>query len=513
MTKSTECGAITGLYLNSRLFYLQCPTPLFTIFVLSPHCSTAMIELKNRLIRGSICFAILQATEALVVPRSVSDFHKIGTQDDLFPFLAGDGPYFSYPGDYGIPVELPTGCKLSQVQLLARHGERYPTKNKAKKLSKTWGKLQEYSKKFNGSLSFLNEDYRFFIESSDVLEMETTTTNSVNAINPYTGEMDAKKHAQEFLALYGELLDPSKEFAVFAASSQRVHDTAKYFIESLGSDYNISLQVVSEEPESGANNLSPGYSCPAWDADEFSEITDSFSTDYLKEISIRLNNENKGLNLTSSDATNLFAWCAFELNARGFSDVCNIFTREEFLNYAYQDDLESYYQDGPGNPMIQAVGTNLFNASVELLKQSEELSQRAWLSFTHDTDILNYLTTIGLFDDGKKLNATHVPFRDHVFHKSWMIPQGARVYTQKFQCQNDSYVRYVVNDAVIPIESCSSGPGFSCEIEEFYQYAEQRMAGQDFFKVCNTSSVSNVTDLTFYWDWETKNYNSTLLKA
>lgn len=94
-----------------------------------------------------------------------------------------------------------------------------------------------------------------------------------------------------------------------------------------------------------------------------------------------------------------------------------------------------------------------------------------------------------------------------------MIPQGARVYTQKFQCQNNnSYIRYVVNDAVIPLESCSSGPGFSCEAQDFYEYAEKRVAGQDFFKVCNTSSVSNVTELTFFWDWPKVNYNATLLQ-
>ncbi|CAI4832985.1 ADS_G0000030.mRNA.1.CDS.1 [Saccharomyces cerevisiae] len=53
------------------------------------------------------------------------------------------------------------------------------------------------------------------------------------------------------------------------------------------------------------------------------------------------------------------------------------------------------------------------------------------------------------------------------------VPQGARVYTEKFQCSNDTYVRYVTNDAVVPIETCSTGPGFSCEINDCYDYAER----------------------------------------
>nr|CAI6379953.1 BPK_HP1_G0000030.mRNA.1.CDS.1 [Saccharomyces cerevisiae] len=77
------------------------------------------------------------------------------------------------------------------------------------------------------------------------------------------------------------------------------------------------------------------------------------------------------------------------------------------------------------------------------------------------------------------------------FHK---VP---RVYTEKFQCSNDTHVRYVINDAMVPIETCSTGPGSLCEINDFYGYAEKRVAGTDFLKVCNVSSVSNSTELTF----------------
>ncbi|SCU95651.1 LADA_0G16710g1_1 [Lachancea dasiensis] len=456
---------------------------------------------------GGLC-----STHAFAIPpRKGTALSKIGTQEHLFPFLGGAAPYFSYPGSYGIPIGPPSHCELQQIQLLARHGERYPTKSSGKKLMKTWNKLKEYPHSFNGSLSFINDDYEFFVRENENLEMETSLKNSVNALNPYSGEMDAKRHAQQFLALYEGFLEGNREFAVFASSSERVHDTAEFFIESLGDKFQVSLQVVSEDPSAGANTLSAGYACPAWDPDAYTEIIGNYSTKYLTDIAERLNNENRGLNLTESDANNLFSWCAYELNAQGYSDMCDVFTMEELIHYSYNDDLSSYYQDGPGYSMIQAVGANYFNASLKLLKESDRLDQKVWLSFTHDTDILNYLTTVGLFDDGHKLNATYVPFRNHVFHKSWIIPQGARVYTQKFQCDNESYVRYVVNDAVIPLESCSEGPGFSCKAENFYKYAGERLAGQNFLEACNTSSVSNNTELTFFWDWKSAHYNASLL--
>ncbi|AJP86672.1 CIC_collapsed_G0002820.mRNA.1.CDS.1 [Saccharomyces cerevisiae] len=463
----------------------------------------------------SVVYSVLAAAlvNAGTIPLGeLADVAKIGTQEDIFPFLGGAGPYFSFPGDYGISRDLPEGCEMKQLQMLARHGERYPTYSKGATIMKTWYKLSNYTRQFNGSLSFLNDDYEFFIRDDDDLEMETTFANSDNVLNPYTGEMDAKRHAREFLAQYGYMFENQTSFPIFAASSERVHDTAQYFIDGLGDQFNISLQTVSEAMSAGANTLSAGNACPGWDEDANDDILDKYDTTYLDDIAKRLNKENKGLNLTSKDANTLFAWCAYELNARGYSDVCDIFTEDELVRYSYGQDLVSFYQDGPGYDMIRSVGANLFNATLKLLKQSETQDLKVWLSFTHDTDILNYLTTAGIIDDKNNLTAEYVPFMGNTFHKSWYVPQGARVYTEKFQCSNDTYVRYVINDAVVPIETCSTGPGFSCEINDFYDYAEKRVAGTDFLKVCNVSSVSNVTELTFYWDWNTTHYNDTLLK-
>lgn len=455
-------------------------------------------------------FLALSGTQAVSIPQ-IGDIGKIGTQENIFPFLAGSAPYFSYPDGYGIPSDAPATCEFTQVQVIARHGERYPSKSKGSELLNTWYKFSNYTNAFNGSLAFLNDDYDFFITDVNNLEQETTLENSVNPINPYTGEMDAKLHAQRFLSQYSALLENTTNFPIFCTNSERVYYTAQYFAEALGPHYNVTLQVIDEEPSSGANTISAGYSCPAWNEDAFSNITDAFSDDYLNGIATRLNNQNPGLNLTEDDAFLLFSWCAYEIDARGFSDICKVFTPEELINYSYYDDLSSFYTDGPGYPLIKDVGSNLFNATVKLLKQSDMLDQKVWLSFTHDTDILNYLTTIGLFDDGRLLNASSVPFLDNFFHKSWQIPMGARVYTQKFRCSNESFVRYVVNDAVIPIESCSDGPGFSCPEESFYEYADAKMKDLNFVKACNVTSVSNVTELTYYWDYSTRKYNATLL--
>lgn len=69
----------------------------------------------------------------------------------------------------------------------------------------------------------------------------------------------------------------------------------------------------------------------------------------------------------------------------------------------------------------------------------------------------------------------------------------------------------MVNDAVVPIESCSSGPGFSCEEGTFYEYAKDRLRGVSFYEDCDVSKVSKEKELTFYWDWNTTRYNASLV--
>lgn len=451
------------------------------------------------------------ANTAAIPLGSLADVDQIGSQQSLFPFLGGSGPYFSFPANYGIPADIPVGCTLTQVQMIGRHGERYPTRSEAKGIFEAWYKISNYTGKYNGSLSFLNYQYEFFISQDSDLEMETTLENSMDVLNPYTGEMDAKRHAREFLARYGQLVENYTSFPIFASNSKRVHDTAQFFIDGLGNDFNIPLQTISEAPSSGANTLTAKASCPNWRASVNGDVLSKYPSDYLENIANRLNGENKGLNLSKNDANALFSWCAFELNAKGYSNICDVFTAEELIYYSYGTDLTSFYQNGPGYNLIKSIGANLFNATVKLLQESAHMDQKVWLSFTHDSDILNYLTTIGLVDDTRNLSAVHVPFRDHTYHKAWYIPQGARIYTEKFQCSKESYVRYVINDAVAPIETCSDGPGFSCQENQFYEYAKERLEGLNFYEDCGVSSVSRQRELSFYWNWNTTRYNASLV--
>lgn len=92
---------------------------------------------------------------------------------------------------------------------------------------------------------------------------------------------------------------------------------------------------------------------------------------------------------------NSFDWCAYALNVKGSSKVCDLFSNEEFIRQSYYNDIDNYYSNGPGNQMNLDVGSVYLNSSLRLL-QDESANNKIWLSFSHDTDLEIFLAALGI---------------------------------------------------------------------------------------------------------------------
>ncbi|CAI8501974.1 unnamed protein product [Hanseniaspora opuntiae] len=434
-------------------------------------------------------------------------------QSHMFPFLGGSAPYFAYPISdqyYKIDTAIPEQCTLKQVQSLGRHGERYPGYDEGNTIIDVYNKIASVSKKNlenSEYLSFMVDPlYEFFLSSNASLELLTTTNDSINGVlNPYAGELTAKKFGTAFAEKYQSII--GDKLPVFTASNLRVFKTASYFSDMinqyLGTE--IDMQVLNELAQTGGNSLTPSETCNVWDVIVHQDIIDDVDDTYLVNIANKLNNATKGLNLTTDDASTLFTWCAYEIDAAGYSPICDIFTQEELVWNSVADDVYGYYVDGPGNPLIKSVGSVFFNASVELLKNPPK-SYSAYVSFAHDVNIQHYVAAIGLFDDEIAMTSDF-DFSNTNNKKSWIVPMGARIQLENYECGNSSYVRYILNDAVIPIPKCNTGPGFSCEVNDFYKYYDNRMSNiTDFATACNITDLP--TYQSFYWDYQSVNYTA-----
>lgn len=455
----------------------------------------------SKLINGGLVASGQTVFQQLATPEQAAI-----EQYNIVRYLGGAGPYIQNPG-VGISTDIPSQCSIEQIQLMSRHGERFPTKNAGKRYEAIMKKFTDYPNKFEGELYFLNS-YEYFVSDPKYYDQETSPSNSAS---PYAGTTNALRHGAAFRARYNSLYNESEVIPVFTSNNHRVWETSQYFIRGfLGGQYDtekVDTVVLSEDLSMGANSLTPASACSAWNSDEHIDIINNYTTKYLEDIRDRLTKDNKGLNLTTDNIHELFGWCAYEINVKGSSPICDLFTQDELVQYEYSIDLTQYYEDGPGNSVTKPIGSVLLNASLELLKDSSN-PNKIWLSFSHDTDWENFHSALGLFEPEEDLPSDYIPYPNIYVHSN-IVPQGARVYTEKLKCGEDSYVRYIVNDAVIPIKACSSGPGFSCKLDDFEGYVKNRLHGVNYAESCD---IGNATDtLTFYWDYTSKDYNATLL--
>ncbi|KAI5966883.1 uncharacterized protein KGF55_000292 [Candida pseudojiufengensis] len=427
---------------------------------------------------------------------------------NILNFLGGAAPYISRES-YGIDPAIPDGCKIQQIQLFSRHGERYPSKSDGKKFEALYEKFQNYNGTFEGALHFLN-DYTYFVQDKYWYEKETSPKNSEGT---FAGTTDALRHGAAFRSKYNSLYNVNSTLPVFASNSGRVYETSRYFARGfLGDDFvegkTVKFNIINEADISGVNTLTPKHACPKYNSSANDKLVDKYDTTYLKTIAARLNKPNPGLNLSSKEVPSLFKWCAYEINVRGSSQFCDLFSNEEFIKYSYSQDLSKFYSNSMGNELTRVMGAPLLNASLELLKDDTN-SNKIWLSFSHDTDLELYHSALGLVLPKNNLTTDYIPFPNPYVHAS-IVPQGARIYTEKYQCGGDSYVRYIINDAVVPIQTCADGPGFSCKLSEFEEYINGRIGDINFSEQCGLNS-SVPQNLTFYFDYKSQNYTAALI--
>lgn len=443
---------------------------------------------------NGLYLATQQAYQGLATPEQL-----LVHQYNILNFLGGFTPYKQFPG-YGIDTDIPQQCKVEQVHLLSRHGERYPTKSDGRKFEAIMKKFNSYNDTFAGDLDFLNL-YEYFVPDKSLYEMETTPENSQGL---FAGTSDAARHGMYFRAKYKLLYDDKTNLTVFTANSRRVHTTAKAFARGfMGDAYEKQTEwvVVAEDKDAGANTLTPRLSCPNFVEFANPDIVLKYNLLYLDRVAERLNKQNKGLGLNSLDINNLFFWCAFEINVRGSLPMCGIFSNEDFVRWAYYTDLLSYYAHGEGYNMTGPLGKPYWLTALRMLLQKDP-KNKIVLTFTHDTDIEIFLASVGLFNV-LALATDHVMFPSP-YPRSHIVPQGARVYLEKYACANELYVRFILNDAVIPLTSCQNGPGFSCEFSKFKSIVTKRMDSfPDFDKACGTNATN---ELSFYLDYTNKTY-------
>ncbi|OMP84662.1 3-phytase B [Diplodia seriata] len=178
--------------------------------------------------------------------------------------------------------------------------------------------------------------------------------------------------------------------------------------------------------------------------------------------------------------------CGFETTVRGSSAWCNVFSRDEWLSFEYARDVIHFYRAGPGNRFGALMGWLWLNATTSLLLEGPSagpfffslyashlpmLDPANFCSSVHDGDIVPMLAALDIFHDKADLPITRRA-DDRVWKTSQVTPMGGRITFERLSCPESesptqAYVRININDGVVPMPGCDSGPGRSCPLPDF----------------------------------------------
>ncbi|KAG9317914.1 histidine phosphatase superfamily [Chiua virens] len=398
---------------------------------------------------------------------------------------AAHSPYFP-AAEYVAP---PDRCEIVQVNLLQRHGSRFPTASNAKKIKTPLQKLLNVGTYSRKKYEFLRT-FEWDLGAADLLPL---------------GAKESFDSGSEHYLRYKDLVKDSQIPFVRASDSERVVLSAanwtQGFSTASGDVISPTISVIISE-ENGANNTLDDSMCANSKSEK--QPAKTWRDTFAPPIVQRINDAVPGAQLDNSDIVELMPLCAFETIFHGTaSPFCNLFTVKEWQEREYYDDLSKYWKTGQvdlilntlnaesrirhGNSLgpIQGVGyvnellARLTGQPVQDQTQTNQtldaspvtfpLDRNFYADFSHDNQMVAIYSAIGLFRPDEP------PPTDRLDHaRTWrisrMTPFCARMITEKLRCGDDGeFVRILVNDAVQPLEFCGASEDGLCTLSAFVE--------------------------------------------
>ncbi|KAJ6104542.1 phytase [Penicillium sp. IBT 18751x] len=422
----------------------------------------------------------LAVSSSRIVPRHPKMCDTVNSGYECFTDISqrwgAYSPYFSVEGD--ISGDLPKGCEVTFVQVLSRHGARYPTASKSKKYAKLIADIQANATDFKDTTAFL-KTYNYTLGSDDLTTF---------------GERQMVDSGIKFYNRYESLTRDSIPF-VRSSGSSRVVESGKKFIQGFQQTKNTdrkadrdqnppTINVIISE-DAGSNNTLNHNTCTVFEDSTLSDDVDAgYEARFVPPIAHRLENDMPGVTLSNDDVTYLMDMCSFDTIASSedgsvLSPFCEMFTLREWSHYNYLQSLDKYYGYGAGNPLGPTQGVGFVNELIARMTQTSvhddtttnhtldsnpatfPVNRTLYADFTHDNGLIPIFFALGLYNGTATLPTQHIQSESAAdgYSASKAVPFAARAYIEMMQCSKDKnsdpLVRVLVNDRVVPLHGCT----------------------------------------------------------
>jgi 3-phytase len=410
-------------------------------------------------------------------------------------------PYFSLAGE-GVSNTVPEKCDVTFVQVLSRHGARYPTASKSKKYKTLIQAIQANATAFKGNTAFL-KSYNYTLGSDDLTTF---------------GERQMVNSGIKFYQRYEALTRNHVPF-IRSADSSRVVESGRFFIQGLQqsklqdkaadhSQANATINVVISE-DAGANNTLNHNTCAAFEASELGDqVSENYTAIIAPSMAKRLHASLPGVTLSNDEVIYLMDMCAYDTvsttpDASQESSFCALFTNAEWSQYNYLQSLGKYYGYGAGNPLGPTQGVGFVNELIARMSHTPvqddtstnhtldapgaatfPVNRTLYADFTHDNGMIPIFFALGLYNGTAALPEDHIQSAAQAdgYSAAWTVPFAARAYIEMMQCsrQSEPLVRVLVNDRVVPLHGCKADALGRCRRSDFVRALSFARSGGDW---------------------------------
>ncbi|KAI1377772.1 phosphoglycerate mutase-like protein [Hypoxylon crocopeplum] len=394
---------------------------------------------------------------------------------------------FSVPSK--ISASVPRDCEVTFAQVLSRHGARDPTTHKSLAYGAVVDRIHDNVADYGRGFKFI-KDYKYTLGAEQLTLF---------------GEQQMVNAGLKFYERYQHLASTHSPF-VRSSGQERVVESAKNWTQGFHQakladghsdapdEYPYNILVIPET-DGFNNSLSPDL-CPAFE-DSRHDNHDEQSTWiglFVPPLTERLNQNLPGANLSDQETIYMMDLCPFNTVANDkakLSEFCYLFTVEDWHDYDYYQSLGKWYGYGNGSPLgpTQGVGfvnellarltgqpvmdQTTTNSTLDGSKTTFPLHHALYADFSHDNDMMDIFAALGLYNltdplpGDRRISAQEAKG----YSASWVVPFAARLYVEKMTCGGDKeeFVRILVNDRVIPLQSCGADALGRCTLSRFVE--------------------------------------------
>ncbi|KAK2630449.1 hypothetical protein QTJ16_001269 [Diplocarpon rosae] len=407
-------------------------------------------------------------------------------EPEISRFWGQSSPYYSVPSE--IATEVPPQCSINFVQMLSRHGARGPVRSKTKRFQGLISRIHKNAISYNGNYAFI-KDYTYTLGTEQLTDFGRT--QMFNSGSKFYNRYKALTRSHTpFVRIAGHdrVIESATKWTE-GFHSARLKDAGSTLKETLP----FNTVIISEEP--GMNNSLRHGLCTNFEKDTKYISRDAqrqWRNVFAPPITARINANLPEANLTDIDTTTMMDLCAFETiasDAGVLHPFCHLFTPAEWKFYDYLQSLGKYYAYSLGNPLAPTQGVGFTNELIARLTNSAVVDRTTtnstltgsdttfplgsilYADFTHDNDVITILTAVGLFNSTTPMrnDTSQVVDDSDEFRISRVSPFSGRAYFEKMKCvgAEEEMVRVVLNDRVMPLDTCGGDELGRCSLSAF----------------------------------------------